>query len=122
MNAGIDMNVMKLLIGVATLTTALTLSPPAWADPDPHIPDGNAGWCPGGDYREKLSGGGRYCLGEPFSNGAFYAQRWGHSPSPFGPGYWMDGKSCSVMVEGTVQGGIPYGGVPDCNGGPRVLH
>lgn len=116
------MRVKKFVIGVAVLAAALTLAPPASADPDPHIPDGNAGWCPGGDYRERISGGGRYCLGVPFENGALYAQRWGHSPSPFGPGYWQDGVSCSVMINGQVQGGIPYGGIPDCNGGPRTIH
>ncbi len=116
------MRMYKLIVGTAVLTTAFALSPSAWADPDPHIPNGNAGWCPGGDYHERISGGGRYCLGEQFANGAFYAQRWGHSPSPFGPGYWMDGISCSVMIDGTVQGGIPYGGIPDCGGGPRTLH
>ena len=112
----------KMMIGAAILGTALTFAPSAWADPDPHIPNGDAGWCPGGDYREQISGGSRYCLGAPFANGAFYAQTFGHSPSPFGPGYWASGAACSVMVNGSVQGGIPYGGVPDCGGGPRYIH
>ena len=69
-------------------TVGLVFSAPAWADADPHVPDGNVGWCPAGDVREHISGGGRYCLASPFPDGTFYAQRWGHSPSPFGPGFW----------------------------------
>lgn len=93
----------------------------AAADRDPHIPNADAGWCPGGVYREPLSGGGKYCLGIPFPSGAFYAQSWAGNVSPFMPGHWQGIAMCSAMIEGTVQGGIPYGGIPDCGGGPREV-
>nr|QGW61086.1 hypothetical protein ICEMyc226_00054 [Mycolicibacterium sp.] len=101
-------------------TVGLVFSAPAWADSDPHVPDGNVGWCPAGDIREHISGGGRYCLGSPFLDGTFYAQRWGHSPSPFGPGYWSGGPHCSQWIEGMVQGAVP--GTGACGGGPMDVN
>lgn len=86
---------------VAAAITTLGLSAPmlpACADPDRHIPNGDANWCPAGDYRERISGGRRYCLGAEFADGTFYAQSWGHSPSPFGPGYWTSETHCSRWV------------------------
>jgi hypothetical protein len=103
---------------VATAAAAVALTPPAWADPDPHIPSGGTNWCPGGDHREHMSGGGRYCLGIPFPDGTFFAQPWGHSPSAFGPGYWTGTAACSVWIQGSVQGanyGQGCGGVPSVN-------
>ncbi|SKT60757.1 Uncharacterised protein [Mycobacteroides abscessus subsp. abscessus] len=105
---------------IATLVTAaaVALASPALADPDPFIPDGSAGWCPGGEHPGY--GGVRYCLGESFADGSFYAQTWSLGPSgPFGPGAWRRGAMCSVRVEGRIQGGLPGGGIPGCGGGPR---
>lgn len=111
----------SLLAGAAVVVVALALGPSASADPDPHIPNGEAGWCPGGD--PPAYGGARYCLGTPFPSGAFYAQMWSLGPSgPFGPGSWMHSAACMAWVEGSIQGGIPYGGDPDCGGGPRIIH
>lgn len=107
----------SLIAAAATLASAAFSSPLAWGEPDPHIPNGTANWCPGGDHRERMSGGGRYCIGAPFADGTFYAQSWGHSPSPFGPGYWTSAVICSVWIEGTVQGANPGG----CGGGPRSI-
>lgn len=106
-------------VAAITLLGAVATTPTAWAEPDPHIPDGNTGWCPAGDFRAAMSGSARYCLGTQFADGTFYAQRWGHSPSPFGPGYWMSGTSCSQWIEGTVQGALPGRG--GCGGGPHVI-
>jgi hypothetical protein len=111
----------KTSVAVAAVTVAaIALTPPVWADPDPHIPNGGANWCPGGDHREQLSGGGRYCIGAPFADGTFYAQSWGHSPSPFGPGYWSGGAHCSRWIEGTVQGAVP--GTGACGGRPMDVN
>ncbi|WP_133176999.1 hypothetical protein [Mycobacteroides abscessus] len=109
-----------LVPAIATIAAAvsLVLTPPVWADPDPHIPDGNADWCPGGQHPGY--GGVRYCLGESFADGSFYAQTWSLGPSgPFGPGAWHQGAMCSAWVEGRIQGGLPGGGIPRCDGGPR---
>jgi hypothetical protein len=107
-----------VVIAAAAAAATVALTPPAGADPDPHIPNGTANWCPGGDHREQVSGGGRYCLGAPFADGTFYAQSWGHSPSPFGPGYWTGGASCSQWIQGFVQVLAPGQG---CGGGPRDI-
>jgi hypothetical protein len=110
-----------IAIAAAALATVATLAltPPAWADPDPHIPNGAADWCPGG--QPAGYGGQRYCLGAPFADGSFYAQTWSlGAGGPFGPGAWH-GASCSAWVEGSIQGGLPGGGVPQCGGGPRSL-
>lgn len=103
--------VKAAVIGAAATAAASVgaLAPPAWADGDPHIPNGAANWCPGGDHREHVSGGGRYCLSVPFADGTFYAQSWGHSPSAFGPGYWTSSAGCSVWIEGVVEGANPGG-------------
>ena len=92
-------------IAIATVATATLTPPPAWADPDPHIPDGAANWCPGG--QPAGYGGARYCLGASFADGSFYAQTWSLGPSgPFGPGAWHSGASCSVWVEGWIPGRV----------------
>lgn len=115
------MTTRKLLVpSIATIATtaAIALASPVLADPDPYIPDGNADWCPGGQHPGY--GGVRYCLGESFADGSFYAQTWSLGPSgPFGPGAWHRGAICSVWVEGRIQGGLPGGGIPGCGGGPR---
>lgn len=103
------------------LAALMVAAPVAWSDPDPHIPNGDAGWCPGGVYQEPLSGGSKYCLGIPFSTGAFYAQRWAGNVFPWQPGGWQEGANCSVRINTSVQQGIPYGGDPDCDGGPKFI-
>ncbi|SLC30778.1 Uncharacterised protein [Mycobacteroides abscessus subsp. massiliense] len=117
------MTTRKLLVpSIATIATAaaIALASPALADPDPFVPDGNADWCPGGEHPGY--GGVRYCLGESFADGSFYAQTWSLGPSgPFGPGAWRSGAMCSVWVEGRIQGGLPGGGLPGCDGRPRFV-
>lgn len=108
-------------IAMIATAAAIALAPPVWADPDPYIPDGNADWCPGGQHPGY--GGIRYCLGEPFADGSFYAQNWSFGPSgPFGRGSWHHGAVCSVWVEGRIQGGMPGAGIPGCGGGARFLN
>lgn len=108
----------KLVAAAAVLMAALAFSPMSSADPDPHIPNGDAGWCAGG--QRPSNGGARYCLGEAFPDGTFYAQTWSFGPSgPFAPGAWRTGAVCSRWVEGTVQGAVPGRGA--CGGGPQFL-
>ncbi|MGV0767528.1 hypothetical protein [Mycolicibacterium sp. XJ647] len=105
----------------ATAALAFVAAPIASAQPDPKIPNGAADWCPGG--QKSGQGGQRYCLGEPFPDGSFYSQTWSlGAGGPFGPGSWNRMASCSVMINGQPQGGLPYGGVPECGGGPRVIY
>lgn len=110
----------KIVISAVVAGAALTFAPVASAEPDPHIPNAKAGFCPGGDLPSQ--GGTRYCLGAPFPSGAFYAQTGSFGAGgPFGPWSWHDGASCRVWVNGSIQGGMPYGGIPDCGGGPSVI-
>jgi hypothetical protein len=100
---------------IATVAT-VALTPSAWADPDPHIPGGAANWCPGGERPGQ--GGARYCLGESFTDGSFYAQTWSFGASgPFAPGAWHGSASCSQWIEGSIQGALP-----GCGGGPQFLN
>lgn len=108
---------------VITTLATVALSPPAWADPDPHIPNGDAGWCPGGQHSNRISGGGKYCLGLPFANGDFYAQSFAGNVNPFAPGSWLPFAKCSVMVDGMVEGGRAFGSPqPNCDGGPDYVN
>ncbi|OBE92984.1 hypothetical protein A5776_05620 [Mycolicibacterium elephantis] len=114
---------MIRLFAVAAATAALTFIavPTAAAQTDPKIPNGEANWCPGG--QKSGQGGQRYCLGDPFPDGSFYSQTWSlGTGGPFGPGSWNRMASCSAMVNGQIQGGLPYGGAPECGGGPRVIY
>jgi len=107
--------VMAAAAIAAVATVALT--PPAWADPDPHIPNGAANWCPGGHHPGY--GGQRYCLGASFADGTFYAETWHRGPSgPFGPGAWSGSAMCSIWIEGSIQGANAGG----CGGGPQSVN
>jgi hypothetical protein len=98
----------KLIISTMVVGAALALTPPAWADPDPHIPNGAADWCPGGQRPD--NGGARYCLGAQFADGTFYAQTWSFGASgPFAPGAWHSSVMCSQWIEGSVQGAFAGG-------------
>lgn len=111
---------LKTGLSVVALGAALALTPQAWADPDPHFPNGEANFCPGG--QPPGDGGQRYCLGEQFADGSFYAQTWSFGPGgPFAPGAWHSTAICSAWVHGQIQGGLPYGGIPQCGGGPRSI-
>jgi hypothetical protein len=104
---------------IATLA-AIALTPPAaWADPDPHTPDGAANWCPGGQHPGY--GGTRDCIGESFTDGTFYAETWHYGPSgPFAPGGWSGMIVCSRWMEGSIQPAVPDTG--GCGGGPMFVH
>jgi hypothetical protein len=110
---------LKAIFSVALVVTAVTMSPNAWADPDPHIPNGAANWCPGG--QRPGYGGQQYCLGAQFADGTFYAQTWSFGASgPFAPGAWRSGAMCSQWIEGSIQGAWPQN--HPCGGGPQYLN
>ncbi len=110
---------------VVSLALAAIPVPAAFAQGDPHIPNGNAGWCPGGDHRDGISGGGRYCLGVQYDDGSFYAQQWVKTDphNIFSLAWaWSNHASCQFMVGGLVQGGRPYSAaLPNCGGGPSSI-
>lgn len=110
------------VVAVAAIGLSLMGIPTAAADPDPHIPNAAAHWCPGG--QRPGNGGQKYCLGVPYASGAFYAQMGGYGPhGPFGPWRWGNGAICSVWGDdGSVQGGSLAVTVPDCGGGPLYIN
>lgn len=118
---------MLKLIAVAAASLAIAAMPVpfAHAQGDPHIPNGNSGWCAGGDHRDGTSGGGRYCLGVQYDDGSFYAQQWVKTDPHnifSGAWTWSDYASCQFMVGGSVQGGKPYStALPGCGGGPSSI-
>jgi hypothetical protein len=97
------------LVAAIAIMGAVSIAPPAaWAEPDPHIPNGAADWCPGGE--RPRYGGGKYCLGIPFADNTFYSQTWSFGPSgPFAPGAWFGFAACSRWIEGSIQGALPSG-------------
>ena len=98
--------VCSTIVASIAMATSLTFIPNAWADPDPHIPNGAAGWCPGGQQHPY---GLTYCLGQPFPDGTFYEQSFGIVASqPFRGPQWARYASCSS----------PGG----CGGGPATIY
>ncbi len=93
--------------------TGLTVTPPALADPDPHIPNGRAGWCPGSPPPP----GRAFCLGAAYADGTFYAQGRGIIASqPFRGRQWSGYAQCMTWGNGQLQA-APSG----CGGGPASV-
>ena len=104
----------RIVLAAGVVASAGLMFPPyAGADPDPHIPDGAAGWCLGGQRAD--SGGQTHCLGEPFPDGTFYVQTQAHTAgNPFGPAVWGSGIHCEQWIKGTNSTMGASGG---CGGG-----
>lgn len=84
----------------------LTVAPNAVADPDPHIPNGAAGWCLGG--RDPAT----YCLGEAFPDGTFLAQsRFLIASQPFRGPQWQHYALCMTWIDGQRAAAPGCGGV-----------
>ncbi len=106
-----------VIAALAACAVAFGCAPAAIADPDPHLPDGAANWCPGG--KRPGYGGQRHCLGQSFADGTFYEQTWSYGPSGFfAPGHWFGSAACSQWIEGSIQGAVPNTGA--CGGGPMA--
>ena len=100
---------------IAIAAASCTFSPTAWADPDPHIPNGAVGWCPGGQPPGVI----QYCLDEAFPDGTFYVTgRHVSAGQPFGGPQWDGYAWCASWVDGHVQGSP---GPSGCGGGPGKI-
>ncbi len=96
------------------MAASFTSTPTAWADPDPHIPNGAVGWCPGGQPP------GGYCLGEAFPDGTFYVtSRHVVASQPFRGPQWDGYAWCASWVDGHLQGSP---GPSGCGGGPGSIN
>ena len=87
----------------------MTVAPTAAADPDPFIPNGDAGWCPGGNFHEQIGGGSRYCMGEAYPDGSHYGQQWARAQpkNPFSY-RWAPSATCYFLNEGLTQARRPF--------------
>lgn len=105
--------VRGLASAAVAISLGFTLAPSALADPDPHIPNGAAGWCVGGHPNDGLE----QCLGEAFPDGTFFSQLRGIIASqPFRGPQWQSWASCMTWIDGRVQGSpTGCGGVPSIN-------
>ncbi len=113
--------IKQVVIGAMAVGVALAVAPAAAAEPDPHIPNGAANWCHGGQYAEY--GGARNCLGLPFPDGSVYVQLGSFgSAGPFGRWTWHSGAQCKIKL---ADGRLGVGGynepTPNCNG-PEFLN
>lgn len=87
----------------------LAFAPIAVADPDPHIPNGWVGWCPGGQQPG-------WCLGEAFPDGTFFAQnRLIIASQPFRGPQWQHFASGTTWVDGKLHATPGCGGVAEIN-------
>lgn len=65
------MRVVKPLLAAAVTTAAaIAISAPALAQPDPHMPDPQANYCPGGGAGSMIYAG--YCDGVPYPDGSYW--------------------------------------------------
>jgi len=102
--------VRQLLTGLSLVAAAMVLAASAYADPapDPHMPNMQAGYCPGGGMGSQISLA--YCDGVPYPDGTFWhaiqygAPMIGH---PFG--LLSPGLQC-VVGGGPVPQPAPPGG------------
>jgi hypothetical protein len=68
------MPIVKLLMTVALIATAMLTAPGGHADPDPHQPDAGANYCPGGTGVDGQPGqpAEPFCDGVPFPDGTYW--------------------------------------------------
>lgn len=86
---------LTTLAACAATAFALISAPAAFADPDPHMPNGETEWCPGG--RDRSLWGGR-CYGVPYADNTRWVQERGQGPAgPFGPSTWKT-PSCRTIA------------------------
>src|ERR1700742_399039 len=106
------------------LAAALLLPPSsavahADSDPDPHIPNANANWCPGGGTGFPPSFGVGHCDGTKYPDGSYWRTvLWQPPTVNLEPGFWpifdqTDGLHCVVDNGSPDPSPAPPGG---CDG------
>jgi hypothetical protein len=68
------MPVVKLVMTMALIATAILTAPAGHADPDPHKPDAGANYCPGGAGVDGQPGqpAEPFCDGVPYADGSYW--------------------------------------------------
>lgn len=76
--------VYRTLFPAIVVMLGILSSPAAHADPDPHMPSGPDGYCPGGLSQYDVKGN---CMGLPFPDGTRWIDAF-YKPTPFAPPMW----------------------------------
>ena len=101
---------MKVWFAVATtFVAAFTLAAPALADPDPHQPNPQANYCPGGGAGSMIYAG--YCDGVPYPDGSYWHYiQYGIPLVGHPAGLLSPGMQCVVNNGSPVPPPAPPGG------------
>ncbi|MDZ7883595.1 MAG: hypothetical protein U5N53_12070 [Mycobacterium sp.] len=98
-----------LAVAAAMAAVALALSPPAGAEPDPHVPDPQSNYCPGGGMGSMIYMG--YCDGVPYPDGTFWHYiQYGLPMVGHPAGLLSPGMQCVINNGGPVPAPAPPGG------------
>jgi hypothetical protein len=99
---------MRSVFAAMTAITAMMFAAPAHADPDPHIPNMGAGYCPGGGMGTQIYLA--YCDGIPYPDGSYWhAIQYGVPVIGHPYGIVSPGLQC-VVGGGAVPAPAPPGG------------
>jgi len=88
--------------------TCIALAAPAHADPDPHMPNPQANYCPGGGIGSMIYLG--YCDGTPYPDGSYWHYiQYGLPMIDHPAGLLSPGMQC-VVPNGPIPAPAPPGG------------
>jgi hypothetical protein len=97
------------LATVISVSAILTLAAPAFADPDPHMPDPPNNYCPGGGAGSMIYMG--YCDGVPYPDGSYWHHIQYGIPMINHPGGLLSpGMQCVVNNGSPIPPAAPPGG------------
>jgi len=97
-----------LAAAAATTFTSMALAVPAVADPDPHMPDPQTMYCPGGGAGSMIYAG--WCDGVPYPDGSYWHYiQYGIPMIGHPAGLLSPGMQC-VIPNGAVPAPAPPGG------------
>lgn len=95
-------------IFITAIAVSLAAAPMAQADPDPHMPNPQANYCPGGGMGSMIYAG--YCDGVPYADGSFWHYiQYGMPLVGHQAGLLSPGMQC-VVPGGPIPAPAPPGG------------
>lgn len=94
---------------VVAATAILAFASPVSAEPDPHMPDPQSNYCPGGGMGSMIYAG--YCDGVPYPDGTFWHYiQYGIPLVGHPAGLLSPGMACVINNGGPVPAPAPPGG------------